>query len=93
MMQEELNRFILGAIVMACAVAGVFFIRFWRATRDRLFMMFAIAFWIMAVNWASLSFVPDQSEARPALYILRLVAFTLILFAIFDKNRVRRMSP
>jgi Ca2+/Na+ antiporter len=91
-MQDDLNRFILGAIVMACIVAGMFFVRFWRATRDRLFIMFAIAFWIMSLNWASLAFVSEQNEARPALYILRLLAFVLILFAIFDKNRARRMS-
>lgn len=92
-MQEDVNRFILGAIVMACLVAGIFFVRFWRSTRDRLFFMFAVAFWILAFNWTALAFTPEPNEARTALYIIRLIAFVIILVAIFDKNRTRRLTP
>jgi Ca2+/Na+ antiporter len=81
------NAFILGAVVMACLVAGLFFIRFWRKTADRLFLMFAIAFWVLAINWSALMFMSEQNELRTALYLLRMLAFVLILIAIFDKNR------
>ena len=53
----------LGALVMACFVAGLFFLRFWRKTRDRLFMIFAIAFWLMGVNWLALSFSNPSPSA------------------------------
>ena len=39
-----LNQLVTGAIVMGYAVAGLFFIRFWRQTRDRLFLIFAVSF-------------------------------------------------
>jgi hypothetical protein len=85
---EQLNTFILGAVVMACATAGLFFCRFWRRTRDRLFLIFAAAFWLLGVNWLLLAFTDRNAETqRLVLYALRAVAFTLILLAILDKNR------
>ena len=85
---DHLNPFILGMVVMACAVAGLFFLRFWRRTRDRLFVMFAAAFWILGLNWMLLSFTEPEAETRRVLlYAIRLMAFALILIAIIDKNR------
>jgi ABC-type Fe3+-siderophore transport system permease subunit len=42
--------FILGATALASLVAALFFLRFWRDTRDRLFCFFAIAFGIDALH-------------------------------------------
>ena len=84
----DLNPFILGSVVMACAVAGLFFLRFWRRTRDRLFAIFAAAFWLLGLNWLLLAFTgPEEETRRLVLYMLRAVAFVLILIAIIDKNR------
>jgi hypothetical protein len=84
-----LYEFMLGGLVMACGVAGLFFLRFWRKTRDRLFLMFAISFWILGLNWLALAFI-EQEEQKTILYAVRLVAFGLILFAIIDKNRAAK---
>jgi uncharacterized membrane protein YcjF (UPF0283 family) len=84
-----LNNFLLGMVVMACAAAGLFFLRFWRKTRDRLFAVFAIAFWVLGANWLALAFA-RQDEVRTWLYVVRLAAFVLILVGIIDKNRPRR---
>jgi hypothetical protein len=84
--RELVIHFMLGAIVACCAVAGAFFLRFWRKTRDRLFAMFSLAFWILAANWAALAFTRTD-EIRTALYAVRLLAFGVILYAIVDKNR------
>jgi hypothetical protein len=81
-----LQPFLLGTLVMATFVAGLFFLRFWRRTHDRLFAMFAVAFWLMGLNWLLLATVP-RDEVDTALYAIRLVAFVLILVAIIDKNR------
>jgi hypothetical protein len=86
---RQLDQFSLGALVMACAMAGLYFLRFWRKTRDRLFAMFAASFWILGVNWLLLSFA-KRDEQNTALYAIRLVAFALILLAIADKNRSAR---
>ena len=86
-MPEQAIHFMLGAIVMACVVAGLFFLRFWRKTRDRLFALFAAAFAILAVNWVALAFMSGDEVVRTVLYAVRLVAFVVILAAIVDKNR------
>lgn len=82
-----MNHFISGAIMMASGVAGLFFLRFWKRTRDRLFLMFALAFWILAVNRVPMVFMEQLDETRIYVYGVRLLAFTLILVAIVDKNR------
>ena len=87
-MQAMFNQFLLGANVMGCLGIGIFFLRFWRKTHDRLFAHFAAAFWLLGLNWLLLSFI-QQDEARTILYLIRLLAFVLILFAIWDKNRAR----
>jgi len=87
-MNDPLNQFLLGTLVIACFVVGLYFLRFWRKTRDRLFAIFAVAFWVMGLNWMLLAFI-QQDEVRTALYLLRLGAFVLILIGIIDKNRVR----
>jgi hypothetical protein len=85
---SHLNPFILGMVAMACGVAGLFFLRFWKRTRDRLFVIFAAAFWLLGVNWLLLAFTDPEAETRRLiLYTLRAVAFILILIAIIDKNR------
>lgn len=92
-MDHTFNTFLLGMNVMACGFIGLFFLRFWRKTHDRLFIMFAIAFWVLGINWLALAFfTPQQNETRTALYVIRLIAFILILFAIIDKNRSRKAA-
>ena len=78
-----------GAIIMANLVVGMFFLRFWKRTHDRLFAMFGAAFWMMAVNRVVLASLHEESEFRTPVYAVRLAAFVLILVAIIDKNRDR----
>ena len=84
---SDLNLFLWGASAAASWVAGLFFLRFWRDTRDRLFALFAAAFWALTVNWLGLALTDPPDEARTLFYLVRLVAFILILTAIVDKNR------
>jgi hypothetical protein len=79
-----MNEFLRGAVAACCLVAGLFFLRFWRLTRDRLFLFFCIAFWIFAANWVVLALGGPLAEH---LYVLRLVTFAVIALAIVDKNR------
>jgi hypothetical protein len=72
---------------MASGVAGLFFLRFWRDTGDRLFAMFAAAFFLLGVTRLGLAFSQDYSEGHTYWYWMRLAAFLLILVAIADKNR------
>jgi hypothetical protein len=79
--------FISGAIAMGYLVAGIFFLRFWRDSRDRLFAMFGAAFFILALQRFGLEFVKDFPEKEPLWYFVRLLAFVIIIAAIVDKNR------
>lgn len=78
--------FLLGVIVTSSLVAAAFFWKFWRQTRDTLFLAFAAAFLIEGINRLSFLFVDSPDEGRPAIYVVRLVAFLLILAAIVRKN-------
>ena len=52
--------------------------------------MFSVAFATMAANWTALSFLSPAEESRALYYVVRLVAFSIILVAVFDKNRAGR---
>lgn len=79
--------FLSGAITMGLLVCGLFFLRFWKRTRDVLFIAFALAFWLLGLNQALLTFTDIPVEERSWLYLLRLAAFSLILISIWRKNR------
>ena len=79
--------FLSGAITMGFIVAGLFFLRFWKATGDSLYVAFALAFWLLGLGQALLSFADIPVEERSWLYLLRLAAFLLILISIWRKNR------
>ncbi len=83
---------LLGAISMASLVAGLFFLRFWRDTRDRLFLFFASSFLIEGLNRAALALSSDPNEGRPFFYFVRFLSFVLILVAIVQKNMGKRPS-
>ena len=85
-----MREFLSGATSALCLVAALYFLRFWRQTRDRLFAFFAVSFAILAVNWTALAFLPPAEEARTAVYGARILAFVLIIFAVIDKNRKER---
>jgi hypothetical protein len=88
-MLTSMNHILWGALAMGSWVAGLFFLRFWRVSRDRLFLFFCAAFWVLAANWFGLATIHPSQETRHYVYLLRLVAFVLILVGIIDKNRRR----
>lgn len=79
--------FLSGVITMGFVVAGLFFLRFWKRTGETLFIAFALAFWLLGLTQALLAFTNIPVEERSSLYLLRLVAFSLILGSIWLKNR------
>lgn len=81
--------FISGAIAMGFAVCAVFFMRFWRRTRDTLFAVFSLAFLLLALNQALTTLLGLPQEERSWLYLLRLAAFVLIIGAVVRKNLQR----
>ena len=84
-----LTTFLAGAIVAGFALAGLFFLKSWKRTHDELFLAFTGAFWLLGLGQALLTFSNIPLEERTPLYLLRLAAFSLILVAIWRKNRAR----
>ena len=85
-----INAVLAGGIAVAALAAGLFFLRFWRSTRDRFFLFFAIAFWIEGAHRLALYQWLGQDEGSPYYYLPRLLAYGLIIAAIVDKNRKTR---
>jgi uncharacterized membrane protein HdeD (DUF308 family) len=78
---------VLGAIAMGSFVAGLFFLRYWRDSRDRFFLLFALSFFVQALNRIALALADNPNEGSPWHYGVRFVAYLLILLAILEKNR------
>ncbi len=76
----------MGAVAMSCLVAALFFFRFYRETRDILFLMFSISFLVEAVNRTVLATMRLHGEGDPTLYLIRLLSYLLILAGIVSKN-------
>lgn len=78
--------FMAGALTMGFFLCGLFFLKFHRRTRDPLFLWFAIAFWLLAFGQVLLTLTGIPVEERSWIYLTRLAAFLLIIFAILRKN-------
>lgn len=94
---ERFEQVVFGAIGMGFAVSGFFFLRFWRQSRDRLFALFALAFFVLAANRFGIALIEPHDVSPPRgdyLYWVRFLAFAIILAAIVDKNRgQKKPSP
>jgi uncharacterized membrane protein HdeD (DUF308 family) len=82
-----INGFLVGVIATASLVAGLFFLRFWRDSRDSLFLAFGVAFLIEGANRAALIGSEHPNEGNPWVYLVRCFAFLIILAGITNKNR------
>jgi hypothetical protein len=83
--------FLSGAVALGFAACALFFLRFWKRTREELFLAFAVAFLLLGTGQTILALANIPTEERGSIYLLRLIAFLLILLAIYRKNRSFRM--
>ena len=90
-MMDIVVAFFSGAVTLGYLLAGTFFLKFWRKTRDRLFLAFGVAFGLLSVNQILAMAIDAGNENVVYAYLLRVLGFVLILVAIADKNiSVRR---
>jgi hypothetical protein len=87
------NAVMLGAVAMASVVASLFFFRFWRQTRDRFFVFFAVSFLGEGLDRIAIGLTALAVEREPLFYMPRLITYGLIILAIVDKNWSRRPGP
>ncbi len=84
--------FLSGAAALGFFACALFFFRFWRRTREQLFLAFALAFVLLGVGQTVIALAQIPTEEKGALYLIRLFAFLLILVAIYRKNRPSRSA-
>ena len=82
-----------GLLAMSCLIAAMFFLNYWRRTRDRLFGFFSVAFALMAAQWTASALAGTDEAQHAYLLLLRLFSFIAIIIAIIDKNRRDRPQP
>jgi hypothetical protein len=85
-----MNEFLLGTLAAFSAAIALFFLRFMRETGDRLYGFFSAAFAVLTVDWIARTVLTPRHESQHYMFLIRLVAFLLILAGIAAKNRDRR---
>lgn len=75
-----------GGLVIASAIAGLIFLRYWKSTNDRFFLFFAFAFWLQGGQYLYSGLTGPSNEHLPLAYLLRMAAYALIFAAIVRKN-------
>lgn len=86
MSHPQLDVFLLGFTAACSLVAALFFLRFWRASRDRLFLAFMIFFLVQGFRDAFTLRLDHPNAGTFWLFLLRLLAVLVILGAILWKN-------
>lgn len=85
--------FLSGIYMATFAASGVIFLKFYKASGDRFFKLFSYACWAIALERVAILFFTHVSanylepETQSWVYLFRLAAFVIILFAIVDRNR------
>jgi uncharacterized membrane protein HdeD (DUF308 family) len=82
--------FLSGGVALGFAICALFFLRFWKRTREELFLAFALAFLLLGIAQTVLALGDIPTEERGSIYLVRLASFLLILIAIYRKNRSAR---
>jgi Family of unknown function (DUF5985) len=82
--------FLLGFIVACSLVAALFFLRFWKSTRDPLFGAFTLFFVVQAVNYGLLLTVEHPNEGNFLHTVIRFLAVLGLLAAMAWKNFFER---
>ncbi|HUC52281.1 MAG TPA: DUF5985 family protein [Xanthobacteraceae bacterium] len=78
-------QFIYGMNTMGFLLAGAFFLRFWRKSRDDLFLAFSGAFMLFAID-EFFHAITAASQFGVWAFSFRLAGFGLLIFAILRKN-------
>jgi hypothetical protein len=88
--------FLSGITVTTFTASGAFFFKFYRTSRDPFYLLFCLACWLLAFERIAILIVigPSQTSEKsaPWVYLMRLTAFTLIMLAVYNKNRQSRKN-
>ena len=66
-----LSHFLNGCILVSCWAIGLFFLRFWVKTHERLFINFSVAFLLLGTERIVLVLLNQESEYKSFVYLIR----------------------
>ncbi len=81
--------FLLGFIAACSLVAGLFFFKFWRSTRDPLFLAFLVFFVVQGCTNAAILSLEHPNQGNLLVFVIRLLSVLLVVGAILWKNLER----
>jgi hypothetical protein len=81
-----LELIVSGANAFGYGAASVFFLRFWVRSHDQLFLAFSASFALLGFNQILVASFGSESDYSAPFYVLRLIAFGIIIAAIVGKN-------
>lgn len=81
--------FLLGFIAALSLIAALYFVRFWRATHDILFLSFVVFFVVQGCSEAAILSYKHPNLGHPWLYLVRLLSILVVLVGILVKNYSR----
>lgn len=90
----SVGSFFAGFAACAFFASAIFFLKFWRASSDKFFLYFSSACGLLALERVLLLFLLSDShnhshtpEAQIWVYLVRMAAFLVIIWAIIQRNR------
>lgn len=81
-----MNQFLYGMNTMGFLTAGLFFWRFWHKSADALFVAFAAAFLLFALDQFFHALEATATASVDWAFFFRLAGFGLLIFAVMRKN-------
>ena len=87
-----MNQFMWGALAALSFVAAAFFWKFFGRTRDGLFRALSAGFALLTIHWAALGLLNPGDETGHYVYILRFLAFIVMIAGVVAKNRSPRRA-
>ena len=82
----ELDTFLLGFITATSLVAALFFLKFWRSSRDILFVAFVFFFIVQTFRESYVTSLDQPNAGTFWLFAIRFISVLGILAAIIWKN-------
>ena len=82
-----MHEILVGGIAVAAFAAGLFFLRYWRSSNDLFFLFLMASFWLQSISHVVVGWTRSWNDDTPAQYVVRILAYGLILLAIWSKNR------
>jgi Family of unknown function (DUF5985) len=83
---------LLGAVIMGDVIVALFFVRYWKLTRDRFFLFFAASFVAIAVSRVVVDEGLPPFGYEPFGYMIRILSYLFMIAGILYKNTGVRTS-